>query len=260
MKKGHLLTAILLGGILTSGCNCSKTALQVEALNGDWNIETVNGQQATAEKQPFIRLNIQDKQVFGCTGCNRINGQIVVNEKESGKISFDQIGATRMLCKDMATEMAVLEAMNKVAGYEGTEKEVTLTDKKGNALLTLVKRPEASLKSLTGKWNIANVYDTPLAELGEVEIAPYLEFDIDKKTVHGNAGCNIINGNIEQESGKNTSLKFTQMISTMKSGPGLEVEAKIMEAINQVSAFTIENTNNIVLIDANGNKAIVLTK
>lgn len=260
MKKRSLLGTILLSGIIMTGCGSSKTALEVNALNGDWNIATVNGQQATADKQPYLKLNLQDKEIYGCAGCNRINGQIEVNENETGKISFGQIGSTRMLCNNMATETAILEALNKVKGYEGTEIEVILTDAKGNALLTLVKRPEISLESLKGKWNITHVYGISIDELGEVENKPFLEFDTDKKTVHGNAGCNIINGVTEQTEGAKTSLKFNQMISTMKSGIGMAVESKIMEAINQVSGFTFENEKRIILNDANGNNALTLVK
>ncbi|MBR0360829.1 MAG: META domain-containing protein, partial [Paraprevotella sp.] len=63
-------------GIIMTGCKSSKNALDAVALNGDWNITTVNGEVANGEKQPFLSLNIQDKHIYGCAGCNRINGEI----------------------------------------------------------------------------------------------------------------------------------------------------------------------------------------
>ena len=149
MKKKNLkaMGAACAAAILACSCGSSKNALQTSALEGEWNIITVNGQKAEAEKDPYIGMNLQEKRLYGCAGCNRIMGSLQVDEDKAGQLSFGQVGATRMLCNDMTTEHAVLAALDKVAGYEGSEKELTLTDGDGNALLTLAKRPAATLAS-----------------------------------------------------------------------------------------------------------------
>ena len=259
MKKLQAMGVAVCAAVLLGSCKSGKTALGLEALNGDWNITTVNGKPATAEKQPFIGLDMQEKRLYGCAGCNRIMGSF--EAEKPGELSFGQVGSTRMLCQDMTTEQAVLEALNKVSGYEGTEQELTLTDADGKALLTLAKRPAAELASLAGKWNIAAVYGQAVDEIEkEVEKTPFLEFNVEEKKVHGNAGCNIVNGGFTQEEGQPASLKFGQMISTMMAGPGMQVERQVLEALDKVTNFAMKDGQTAVLLDENGEEALTLEK
>lgn len=187
-------------------------------------------------------------------------GAIQVDKDKAGHLSFGQVASTRMLCSDMATERAVLEALENVTGYKGTEQELTLTDGNGNALFTLSKRPAATLASLNGKWNITKVYDEAVEDIEKTEKTPFLEFNADKKTLHGNAGCNIVNGGIEQEEGKPASLKFDKLLSTMMAGPGMTVEGKVLEAMNKVRSFIVKDEHTAALLDENGAEALTLVK
>ena len=262
MKKKNLkaMGAACAAAILACSCGSSKNALQTSALEGEWNIITVNGQKAEAEKDPYIGMNLQEKRLYGCAGCNRIMGSLQVDEDKAGQLSFGQVGATRMLCNDMTTEHAVLAALDKVAGYEGSEKELTLTDGDGNALLTLAKRPAATLASLQGKWDITAVYGQAVADIEATDQAPFLEFNAEEKKLHGNAGCNIVNGGFTHEEGQPTSLKFGQLISTMMAGPGMQVERQVLDALNKVNGFVVKDEHNAALLDANGEEALTLKK
>ena len=87
----------LLAIVLASSCGSSKNALQTSALEGEWNIITVNGKEATADKDVFIGLNLKENRVYGCAGCNRIMGAIQVDKDKAGHLSFGQVASTRML-------------------------------------------------------------------------------------------------------------------------------------------------------------------
>ena len=78
----------LLAIVLASSCGSSKNALQTSALEGEWNIITVNGKEATADKDVFIGLNLKENRVYGCAGCNRIMGAIQVDKDKAGHLSF----------------------------------------------------------------------------------------------------------------------------------------------------------------------------
>ena len=54
MKKLSTMGVALLAIVLASSCGSSKNALQTSALEGEWNIITVNGKEATADKDVFI--------------------------------------------------------------------------------------------------------------------------------------------------------------------------------------------------------------
>ena len=239
MKKLKTMGAATVALIMASSCGSSRNALQTSALEGDWNIMTVNGQKAEAEKAPYIGMDLQKKRLYGCAGCNRIMGSLQIDSLQAGRLSFAQIGSTRMLCANMETERAVLEALDQVAEYEGTEEELTLTDDKGHALLTLSKRPASTLASLSGQWNIAQVYGQAIDSIEKTDKRPFLEFDADKKTVHGNAGCNIVNGGFTQKEGLPASLEFGQLISTMMAGPGLQYESLFLKTLDEADNFAI---------------------
>ena len=48
MKKLQAMGVAVCAAVLLGSCKSGKTALGIEALNGDWNITTVNGKPATA--------------------------------------------------------------------------------------------------------------------------------------------------------------------------------------------------------------------
>ena len=81
MKKLSTMGVALLAIVLASSCGSSKNALQTSALEGEWNIITVNGKEATADKDVFIGLNLKENRVYGCAGCNRIMGAMWIKTK-----------------------------------------------------------------------------------------------------------------------------------------------------------------------------------
>lgn len=83
--------------------------------------------------------------------------------------------------------------------------------------------------------------------------------NVDEKTLHGNAGCNIINGGFEQDADQPSSLRFSQVISTMMACPNMETEGKILQALNKVHSFAKGQADGtMVLMDENGAEVMML--
>ena len=116
-----------------------------------------------------------------------------------------------------------------------------------------------SLADLAGEWKIATV-DGAEVVVGKEDKVPFLAFDTAEMRVHGNAGCNLINGGFSQEEGQPASLRFSQMISTMMAGPNMELEGKILKAIDQVRSFAAGENGVIILQDAESNAVLTLVK
>ncbi|MGN1217284.1 MAG: META domain-containing protein, partial [Phocaeicola sp.] len=153
----------------------------------------------------------------------------------------------------------VLEALNEVAGFKSSATGVELTDKDGKVLISLEKReaPAVSVNDINGEWKIYKV------EGAAVEVAdktPFLSFNVAENAVHGNGGCNIINGSFSQEEGNPSSLKFGHMISTMMAGPGMETERKVLTAMNKVASFVLNEDGTLSLMDAENNEVLLLVK
>lgn len=260
MKKTVLKAAVILcAGAGFTACGSGKQAVQAIDLAGEWNIVTVNGDTIETENTPYLGLDMAEKRLYGNAGCNRMMGTFEADSLHPGKIQFGQIGTTRMMCPDMDTEGKVLQALNSVQGYAATEQGVALTDAEGKAVLTLEKRetPAVSLNDLAGEWIISAIYGV---QVGEMENTPFLAFDMEAKRIHGNTGCNIINGGFSQEEGKANSLKFSQMISTMMACPDMDTESRILEALGKVTAFSLNQDQTVALQDEAGTEVLTLTK
>ena len=80
MKKSSAMGIAILTIVLASGCGSSKNTLQTSALEGEWNIITVNGKEAIADKEPYIVMDMKENLIYGCAGCNRIMGSIQVDK------------------------------------------------------------------------------------------------------------------------------------------------------------------------------------
>lgn len=253
MKK-MLISAAAFAAVVLSSCGTTGKSVDI---SGDWNVVSVKGEQV--EGNPYIGFDLAEGRIYGNAGCNRIMGGVEVDSVNPGKIGFTGVGATRMMCPDMETEQKVLEALNEVAGYQASSAGVELTDKDGNVLMSLEKKeaPAVSVNDINGKWNITKV------EGAAVEVAdktPFISFNVAENAVHGNGGCNIINGSFSQEEGNPSSLKFGQMISTMMAGPGMETERNVLSAMNKVASFVVNEDGTLSLMDVADNEVLLLVK
>ncbi len=258
MKKLFLSAAFLSVLFMASCGNKGNKA----DLSGEWNITSIEGQNITGKSDAFLGFDLKENRIYGNTGCNSIMGEISIDSLNPGQIVLSNVASTRMMCHDMDTETKILAALEKTSGFQASANGIELTDKSGKVILSLEKKDEkqttlASISSLEGEWIIskANGKDVEV-----VEKTPFLAFNITDKSVHGNAGCNVINGIIEQEENNESSLKLGQMMSTMMAGPGMEAEGDILAAIGKVSSFVFNADGSVSLNDVEGNEVILLTK
>lgn len=255
------MLSVVAGGVLLmmNSCGTGSKAISSVDLAGEWNIVEVNGEKITAENLPYLGMDMKEKRIYGNAGCNRMMGSLDFDSIQPGKIHFASVATTRMMCPDMETERKVVEALDKVAGYEETKSGLSLNDSDGKQIMKLEKRlqPEVSVKDLEGEWNIVSVYNF---ELGGMEKAPFLAFNVVEKRVHGNAGCNVINGGFEQEADKASSLRFTQMISTMMSCPDMDIERQVLGALDKVRSFSLDENGTMLLVDGEGTTVITLSR
>lgn len=135
MKKGILM--ILIAAFLISACKISKVnntggsqaaAVNIEKLNGDWQLEYISGPRITfkglyPERVPEITFRMADSSFGGNTGCNSFNGKLIADER---KISFpEHMALTRMYCPGDG-ETVFLEVLKKVNTYGIKDSVLTL--------------------------------------------------------------------------------------------------------------------------------------
>lgn len=144
MKK--VFVALCMTGLLAATTSCktsNNAATSTSALNGEWKITEVNGQNITKTKNPneaFIGFDVAKKSMYGSTSCNSFFGELNADANK-GTMSFGNAGSTRMMCEDIKTEEQVLKAVNETKSYElKGGKKLTLKSADGKVLMTLQKR------------------------------------------------------------------------------------------------------------------------
>lgn len=120
MMKKYFAAAALL--VTMAACG---SAAQDKTLEGTtWKLAKMESIPATAINQETdfftLEFNAADTMVAGRTNCNRFFGKY---ELKGQKLSFGNLGMTRMACPDMQYEDAFVKMLDEVDSYaiEGSE-------------------------------------------------------------------------------------------------------------------------------------------
>lgn len=262
MKKVFVSICVAGAALAMSSCRSVEKAIPLSSIDGEWNIVEVNGSKVTSGESktlPFISFDTASGRLSGNSGCNRMMGNFDVNAKP-GSLSLEGVASTRMMCPDMTTERNVLGALAQVKGYRKAGKERVYLCNAANRPVMVLEKKEADVKLsvLNGEWKIKEVNGEAVPS--GMEKQPFIAFDVKKKSIHGNAGCNLINGGFETKTTNARSISFPGAASTMMACPDMETESKIMKALNEVKSFDVLSGGGIGLYDANGGLVLVLEK
>ena len=266
MKK--VIVSLCMAGALIalSSCRSSKDAATLSSINGEWNIIEINGAAvvpAPNQEFPFIGFDTNTGKVFGNSGCNRMMGSFDVNAKP-GTIDLGAMASTRMACPDMTLEQNVLSALGQVKKYKKLGKEnIALCGSSNRPIIVLQKKaPTVKLSDLSGKWIISEAGGQSIPEGEKIlkEGLPNMEFDMKDNKVHGNAGCNIFNSTVVLDDQDISSITINPAATTMMACPDMEVEGRVMKALNEVKSFGKLAGGGIGLYDADNTLVMVLVK
>ncbi len=259
-----VLVSICIAGaaLAMSSCRSVEKAIPLSSINGEWNIIEINGSKVTSGESrtlPFIAFDTATGRVSGSSGCNRMMGSFDVNAKP-GTIELGALASTRMACPDMTVENNVLSALNKVKKYKKLGKEnIALCGASNRPIVVLQKKESVSkVSDLEGKWIISEAAGEAIPD--GMEKQPFIEFNMAEKRLHGNAGCNLINGAFQVDDENPSAISFPQVISTMMACPDMEVEDRVLKALNSVQSFGKLAGGGIGLYDADNNLVMVLVK
>lgn len=119
----------------------------------------------------------------------------------------------------------------------------------------------AAFSDLNGEWNIVELNGNAL-DAGDTH--PFIVFDMDRKIVSGNAGCNRMTGQIEFSDAQKNIIKFPQIATTRMACPDMKGEQELLQALNKVVRFAPENNagpiEKIALYGTDNTKLMVIEK
>lgn len=225
-------------------------------VKGDWAIEKVMGKDAVGEKAPFIKFVPSEKRIYGNNGCNVINAGYTINSKDS-TLSFTDIASTMMMCAmEGLTDYEINTALGATKFYswsvDGTDYHLTLYNERGEAVMTLMHQ---NFEFLNGTWRVTKIDNTEVNVEGMK-----LVIDIDEQKLHGNTGCNIINGSIEVDMDRPNSISFSRIAITRMACPDSGYETALIVALEEVSTARPVSVSEVILYDAMHKPVLTLVR
>ncbi len=230
----------------------------IDNMKGEWSIVEVNGTKVTVngENHPKITLNPAESrtgvmEVIGFNGCNYLNG--MWNIKENKITPSGEFISTLKACPDAPYEFAVSKAINEVASYKLSDaSNMSLLSSDGRVVMKLHKQ---NLAFLNGAWKVTAIEGKAITAKIKIVI------DVEEKRVHGNAGCNLINGEIIVNLDKGNGIEFKNLATSRMICPDIATEQAFLLALENVdTAAEGETTNQAVLKDNDGKTILSLTR
>ncbi len=232
----------------------SKQADAMQILNGEWTIQEVNGSKTTGDERPYIYFESSTGRFYGSNGCNTLNGSFTV--KAGGKLSFSEVISSLKMCHDAPFEFAINGAIDQVRGFavekSGNETLLSLRSETGKTVMLLRRH---NLDYLNGAWKVISLNGQPV-DNDNVKFV----IDIPELKLHGNAGCNIVNGSILIDPDKSDAIQFQQLATTRMMCPDIQLETQILVALEEVGKSERMKDNKVLLTNSDGSTKIILEK
>ena len=85
-------------------------------------------------------------------------------------------------------------------------------------------------------WALESINGEEFIKDNQTNNHPVIEIYLKEERIHGNAGCNTINGKVEVDGNK---IAFSNIITTEMACPG-DIEQRFLSAIQSVDGYKIE--------------------
>lgn len=223
-------------------------------LNGEWTVYNLRGDKVTGEERPYITIALNEGRFYGNNGCNILNGNISVEGTDM--IAFTDILSTKRLCRDAPFEYLINTTLGDVKFYTikqyGHEYYLDLQNERRQVIMVLRQH---NMDFLNGAWRVTRIDNEPNRNEG-VEMV----IDIPEAHIHGNTGCNIVNGDIFIDPDKPNSIQFSKLATTRMMCPDMATETAFLVALEEVETAYADGNNAAKMYDSHGREVLRLQK
>ncbi|HZW77664.1 MAG TPA: META domain-containing protein [Flavobacteriaceae bacterium] len=216
-----------------------------------WELQSLNGEAISHPDDPRkigFELRDDENRISGFAGCNNFFGSY---NREGDKISFSQMGATRMAClQSTFDENEFLKIFEAVDRYEIKNNELKLFS--GNTELGVFKTENRVATDAENKyWKLKTLRGENVVMEDDQEREIHFILNSHDNRITGFAGCNTFSGDYVI---KNNSIEISRMISTMRACPHLKLQdADFTGVLTDADSFEVKNDR---LLLKNGSKTI----
>ena len=123
---------------------------------------------------------------------------------------------------------------------------------KGNVIMVLKRH---NLDAMNGAWLVKEINSENVSELGM-----RLVIDAVMQSIHGDTGCNIINGIITLDPTKDMAIQFEDLISGENDCESIDNETDLLLALETTVSCKRINQYEMALLDNKGNIVIMLQR
>lgn len=225
-------------------------------LKGDWAIESVNGNTAVGEKAPYLKFVPGEGRVYGNNGCNVINAEYKYNPEDS-TLTFSYLTSTMRLChKQGLTDTEINLALDATRYYkcelDGDDYNLTFYNENRDPVMELMHQ---NFQFLNGTWAVKEIS-------GEKIDIPKMKLviDVEEGKLHGNTGCNVINGTLEINMESANSISFQAIAKTLMLCPDENYETQLLVALEEAMKAQPLKGDKVELLDSQGKPVLLLER
>ncbi len=237
--------------------------LKQGVIKGDWAIEQVNGKTAVGETAPYIKFEPVQGRVYGNNGCNTINGSYKYSAADH-TLAFSQLITTLMACGMTGiTDAEINTALSTVRTYtledKGQQYWLYLQDGAGKTVLALMHQ---NFDFLNGTWLVQSIKEKVINK-GSRQLVPDMKLviDVPEGKVHGNTGCNILNGDFTVDMDRPNSISFENMATTrMACPPDNNYETDLLVALEEATTAHAVDSKTVELLNSQKQVIMVLVR
>ncbi len=217
----------------------SKPSASNAIENTSWIITTLEGKKiADPENNGRVihfMLNSKDNRVTGYAGCNTFMGTYKL--EEGNRISFSQMGSTRMACPEAKiNEAQILSVFETADNFTITNGKLALNKAKMAPLAEFKKDGNAPIVEKYWKLKTLEGKNVEMADNQEREI--FFTLKAQDNRVTGFAGCNSISGEYMLEEGNR--IRFDKMATSLMMCPDVDVnESEFLKVFELADNYTI---------------------
>ena len=225
-----------------------------QQLYGEWDIVSMRKKKVYSLERAYLYLDFAGgNKVYGNNGCNTINGTFQLS---GNNLKFGEFISSGESCHNVTSEKTIMHTLADVRRYtletQYNAQYLNLMNSKGTVLMVLKRH---NLDAMNGPWLIKEINSENVSEKGMRVVVDAVE-----QTIHGDTGCNIINGIITLDPTKDMAIQFEDLHSTEHECEDIDFETALLLALETTESCKRINQNEMALLDHKGSIVLVLQR
>ena len=225
-----------------------------QQLYGEWDIVVMRKKKVYTMERAYLYLDFAGgNKVYGNNGCNTINGKF---QQSGNDITFSDFVSTSESCRNVTSEKTIMHTLAEVRHFtletQYNAQYINLMNAKGNVLMVLKRH---NLDAMNGAWLVKEIDSENVSQFNMRMV-----IDAVMQTIHGDTGCNIINGVISLDPTKDMAIQFEDLVSTEHQCESIDYETALLLALERTESCKRINQNEMALLDNKGTIVIMLQR